>query len=239
MLQRLQLGLLVLLPLAANAIVNGKTVSQPRFVRDYPWAVALENPVSGGVCSAVLISPTFVLTAAHCTSASKRVLVGNTARSRARALSVAEAIRHPAYDKITHQFDIGLLRLSEPVDLPAVPIIGKGEMLLLVKRNAPAQVLGWGKTPGQDFSDRLVRAEIYLKNLAFYGTDLVYEDAAGPCGGDSGGPLVVRGLDELPVLVGIASTTGGNLCAQGGGLAAYTNVDALRDFIETRVADLP
>ena len=223
----------------ALAIVNGDVVTQPRFLNDYAFAVALENPLSGGVCSAVLISPTFVLTAAHCTGALKRVMVGNTARSRARAVNVAEAIRHPAYDKVTHQFDIGLLRLTEAQDLPVAPLVGRGEMLILVQKNKPAFVLGWGKTPGEDFSDRLVHARIYLRNLAFLGTDIVYVDRAGPCGGDSGGPLLIRGLDGYPVLVGIASTTDGNLCAKGGGLAAYTSVDAIRDFIEQRVTDLP
>lgn len=225
----------------AGAIVNGDIVSQPRFLDEYPWAVALENPINGGVCTAVLISPTFLLTAAHCTAARKRVLVGDTARSRATVMGIAEAIRHPAYDKETHQFDIGLLRLMEPVDLPPVPLVGQGEMMVLVQKNAPAQVLGWGKTPrsGGEFSDRLVRARINLKNLAFLGTDIAYSDDAGPCGGDSGGPLLLDGLDGDPVLVGIASTTDGNLCAKGGGLAMYTSVDVIRDFITERVPDLP
>jgi len=236
--------LLVFLLLAATpggAIVNGDVVSQPRFLDEYPWAVALENPVTGGVCTAVLISPTYLLTAAHCANARKRVLVGDTARSRATVMGIAESIRHPAYDRETHQFDIGLLRLMEPVDLPPVPLVARGEMLLLVQKNSPAQVLGWGKTPrsGRDFSDRLVRARVYLKNLAFLGTDIVYTDRAGPCGGDSGGPMLVEGLDGYPVLVGIASTTDGNLCAKGGGMAMYTSIDVIRDFIVERVPDLP
>ena len=234
-------ALAVLAASSASAIVNGDIVSQPRFLEEYPWAVALENPATGGVCTAVLISPTFLLTAAHCASARKRVLVGDTARSRATVMGIAESIRHPAYDKETHQFDIGLLRLMEPVDLPPVPLIGRGEMLILVQKNAPAQVLGWGKTPGSGkvFSDRLVRARINLKELAFLGTDIVYTDGAGPCGGDSGGPMLVEGLDGYPVLVGIASTTDGNLCAKGGGMALYTSVDVIRDFIVERVPDLP
>ena len=233
----LMLGLLVT---PALAIVNGRPVSQPRFLADYSWAVALENPLSGGVCSAALVSPTWVVTAAHCTAIYKYVLVGNTARSRARKVGVAEAIRHPGYDSVTHQFDVGLLRLSEPVDdLQALPLISRGEAMLLLVMNAPAQVLGWGKTPGAGFSDRLVAADIYLRNLAFLGTDLVFVDRAGPCGGDSGGPLVVQSLDRTPVLVGVASTTDGNLCAKGGGLAAYTHVDVIRSFIREHVDDLP
>lgn len=220
------------------AIVHGKAVNQPRFLDDYPWAVAVQNPVTGGVCSGVLISPTHVLTAAHCTGARKRVLVGNTSRRRARSMAVADALRHPGFDKDTKQFDVGLLRLEEPVDLPTIRLISQGEYLLSVRDKAPATIMGWGKRPGSDYSDRLVRASIYLRDLGMQGTQLVYRDRGGPCGGDSGGPLVVEGVDGEAVLLGVASVTDGNLCASGGGIAAYSNIAALRDFIEENVPDL-
>lgn len=221
------------------AVVHGKSVNQSQFLAGYPWAVALENPISGGVCTAVLISPTFVLTAAHCTGPEKRVLVGHTTRSRARVIEVAAAIRHPGYDNSTHQFDVGLLRLAEPVRLTPISLISKGEYLLLVKPDAEAEVMGWGKRPGTDFSESLVRADIRFQFIAFRGTYIFYEDQGGPCGGDSGGPLVIKGLDGDPVLVGIASTTDGNLCAKGGGIAAYTNIAAVRKWIIANVPDLP
>lgn len=224
---------------SALAIVHGKAVNQPRFLDDFPWAVALENPVSGGVCSAVLISPTFVLTAAHCTSANKRLLAGNTSRRRASSIAVAAAIKHPGYSRDTHQFDVGLIRLAEPVDLPPIELISEAEYLLLVEEHAPAAVLGWGKRPGSNFSDRLVLAPINLHKLGMRGTQLIYADRGAPCGGDSGGPLIIEGLDRKPVLVGVASVTDGNLCATGGGFAVYTNIAAVRRFIEDNVPDLP
>ena len=233
------LALLLVAAPVARAIVHGKAVSQARFLRDYPWAVALENPLTGGVCTGVLVSPTYVLTAAHCTAANKRVLYGNASRKRARRIGVARAIRHPGYDRRTGQFDVGLLRLPEPLPARPVSLISEGEYLLLVKPDAPAQILGWGKRPGTDFSDLLVKADIRLRWLGWRGTGLLYDDQGGPCGGDSGGPMLVRGLDGRPVLVGVASTTAGNLCAKGGGIAIYTNIVAVRRFIEDNVKDLP
>ncbi len=228
-----------LAPLLAHAIVHGKAVRQADFASDYPWAVAIENPLTGGVCAGVVISPTYVLTAAHCTSASKRVRYGHTARSRARTATIAEAIRHPFHDVETQQFDVGLLRLESPLEIPPLTLISLGEYLLLVKHDADAEVMGWGKRPGSDFSDRLVRAPIKLARLLIRGTYLYYDDRGGPCGGDSGGPLVMAGLDGKPVLVGVASTTDGNLCATGGGIAGYTNLVAVMNFVEEHVSDLP
>ncbi len=223
----------------AQAIVHGKAVSQARFVRDYPWAVALENPVSGSVCSGVLVSPTHVLTAAHCTAANKRVLYGNASRRRARRIGVVKAIPHPGYDRHTGQFDVGLLRLSEALPIRPISLISEAGYLLLVNPDALARVMGWGKRPGTGYSDKLVVADIRLHWLTRRGTYLYYDDQGGPCGGDSGGPMVVRGLGRKPVLVGVASTTNGNLCAKGGGIAAYTNIVAVRRFIEDNVKDLP
>ncbi|MDJ0927159.1 MAG: trypsin-like serine protease [Gammaproteobacteria bacterium] len=223
----------------AIAIVHGKAVRQSLFEDRYPWAVAVENPASGGVCSAALISPTHVISAAHCTWPGKRLLVGHTSRQKARVVEVADVIRHPDYDKETNQFDVGLFRLTEAVDIEPVKLVSRGEYLLLVLPDAEAEIMGWGKRPDSDFSDRLVRAGVQLGNLGMRGTYLIYESQGAPCGGDSGGPLVLEGLDRKPVLVGVASATDGNLCSTGGGAAAYTNVAAVRQFIEKHVPDLP
>lgn len=223
----------------ALAIVNGAPVSDARFAADYAWAVALVAP--GGVCTAQLISPTWVLTAGHCTSSGFEVRVGNASRSAARVVAIAEAIRHPRYDAKDGDFDIGLIRLREPLAITPVKIITTAEATELLKPGVLAVIVGWGKrSPSLPFSERLVVSDVELRSLSRNGTRFAYFDpVSGPCGGDSGGPLLLSRLDGAWVLAGIASRVGGDLCAQGGGVGIYVDIAAVRSFIEEHVEDLP
>jgi secreted trypsin-like serine protease len=47
--------------------------------------------------------------------------------------------------------------------------------------------------------------------------------------------MVMQLSEGRRVLVGVASATDGNLCAKGGGVAIYTNLSTVRDFIDTQI----
>jgi secreted trypsin-like serine protease len=116
------------------------------------------------------------------------------------------------------------------------------EVMQLLAAGPRASILGWGVQPDSNdkFAQELVVAEVHLTRIGQQGTLILAEDAhAGVCGGDSGGPIIVNDASGRAVLIGIASVTDGNLCAKGGGIAGYTNVGQLRDFIRDNVPDLP
>lgn len=232
-------GLLASMP--CGAIANGEPPTDAEFAAESPWAVVLVRDDGPVICTGSLISPRFVLTAAHCAGEGLSVLFGNRSRGAARRVAVREAIRHPRYAGQPFAWDLGLLRLVRPLRVRPVPVASRAESWDLLRPGGLATILGWGGTEsGLSRSDILLRADIRFTGLGIVGTHIAYHSPrGGPCSGDSGGPLLVTGYDGKPVLVGVASITDGNLCAARGGTAGYTDVSVMLDFIREHVPDLP
>jgi hypothetical protein len=158
------------------------------------------------ICSAVLYTREYVITAAHCVIDDKNIAVvaGQTdTEDRGEVLSVYKWVTHPRYSKKTYQNDIaiGLLnfnaRISENYFLSPTSKFVKNK----------TRVYGWGVDQNEidnglpmsalqnDYSSS---ARKYYKNFnkntqiaaGFYNS--IEKTFAGACYGDSGGPLVVK-----------------------------------------------
>lgn len=195
------------------------------------------------LCSATLIAPRTLLSAAHCVDPSMvggsalTVLAANVP-SRAEVqpglntFSVVEVRRHPAWDPARNlDADLALLRIADPPSSSPSPWSAAD---LSPLGGTAVRAVGYGAS-SPDAGDLGLKRTVDLTLRQLTAERILLGDlvARGLCHGDSGGPVFHTFDDGVERLIGVHNFTRGDACVDG----AATRLDAYADFVRQGLSD--
>ena len=197
-------------PSAANRsvrIVGGTETT----IKQWPWQTAIFG--NGTFCGGTLITPTFVVTAAHCfydggftDPALYSVLTGSTRLSSSEGQEInfstyfvfVDGAGNPLYNPNDSNWDLVVVRLAAPSFSPTIKIAGPDERATWAAGRA-AFITGWGNTTEGGVNQDVLRFgqvaivddQVCADSYAVAG-DPIYADTM-VCAGRGGG-----GVQHLP-----------------------------------------
>uniref|UniRef100_A0A3Q2DSZ4 ST14 transmembrane serine protease matriptase n=1 Tax=Cyprinodon variegatus TaxID=28743 RepID=A0A3Q2DSZ4_CYPVA len=240
-------------PYKMTRIIGGQNADSG----EWPWQVSLHFRTSGHACGASIISDRWLLSAAHCFKFSHEHglqanwitysgLQSQYEPEKAQMRKVKRIILHPSYDQVTSDYDIALLKLSEPLEFSnTVQPICLPASSHVFPPGMTCSITGWGVTREggrkaimlQKASVKLINDEVCNKFMGGRVTSRMFcsgflEGGVDACQGDSGGPLAC--LEESGKWFQAGIVSWGEGCAQRDKPGIYSRVIKFREWIKEK-----
>ncbi len=195
----------------------------------------------GGLCTATLVHPEVLLTAAHCADGAGDWDLWNTSSfawdyDPDTTYEIAEAHIHPRYEVGDKAYfhDIAVLILEEPItDIQPIPV--NTELFDADWRERWLDYIGYGNNTTYHGEGSGTKRETEIQISDYYLEFFYhYTDGTNTCAGDSGGPAVVE-LDGNLYVAGVTSSVWGtNDPCDGGGIDMRVDheLDFLAEFFD-------
>ncbi|MBT8494390.1 MAG: serine protease [Deltaproteobacteria bacterium] len=179
-------------------------------------------------CTATVIAPKKLLTAAHCvdgiSASGLQFVIGPSLGNVQSVVAVESVTPHPGYNPSTIANDIAFVTLKTPAPVEPMPVVtalgpnNVGDELIFV---------GYGASNGFQQSGSGIKRAVTMQLAQLGSTTFAYSDQGkNTCNGDSGGPAFLQQNGEL-FIAGVTSY-GDQFCAQYG---VDTRVDTYLDFL--------
>ena len=227
-------------PGPAGAVVGPSESGAP--FADHLVMVLTRGGEREGFCTAIVLGPRVVLTAAHCLGPARDMAVHyRDAAGKPVLIAVAAAEAHPGYrpNAIRNRevsIDLALVETETPIDSRFTPPrLAEGDGPPVGARTILA---GYGVArEGGPASGGVLRSARLQVRAPLSKILLWAEDAdasgAGACGGDSGGPLFLADGETVAAIVAWTSGEHGRRC---GGLTQGPLIAPQRDWIDATLA---